>query len=175
MEVILIKDVENLGAAHTLVSVKAGYGRNYLIPQGFAIIANTANKNTLNSKLRALEAREARMTEDLKAIADKITKKPLTISTKAGTSGKIFGSISSITIAQAIKEAYDIEIERRKITFAEEVKFVGSYVANIALSKFVQCQVPFNVLNEDAPAEVVAPVAETAAPVAETTEESTEA
>ena len=152
MEIILLQDVENLGHADSIVTVKPGYARNFLIPRGMASVANPANRNALQSRLQAVEAREARMLGEFQAMAQTLQSKVLTIKTKAGTSGKIFGSINSVQILAAIREAFGIEIERRKITLPEEVKMLGTYTANVDLSKQVKATVNFEVVSEEAPA-----------------------
>jgi large subunit ribosomal protein L9 len=153
MEVILIKDVENLGPANIVVKVKNGYGRNFLIPQGLALPASQANLNAFHHRMRLQEAKEARMLDDFKAIASKLQSSKLVIKTKAGTSGKIFGSVNTLQIAQAIKDVHGIDIERRKITLPEDVKDLGSYTASIALSKQVETKVEFDVISAEVVAE----------------------
>lgn len=148
MEVILLKDVEKLGTADTLVKVKNGYGRNYLIPQGMAIIASPANRNAHTNRLQQTERRESKLTNEFKAIVDKITGTTLTITTKAGTSGKIFGSVTTVQILSALKEVHGVEIERKKITLNEEVKNVGNYTARVQLNKEVGCNINFEVVGE---------------------------
>jgi large subunit ribosomal protein L9 len=152
MEIILLQDVENLGHADSIVTVKPGYARNFLIPRGMAAVANPANRNALQSRLQAQESREARMLGEFQAMASQLQSKVLTIKTKAGTSGKIFGSITSVQVLAAIREAFGVEIERRKITLPEEVKMLGSYTANVDLSKQVKAVVNFEVVSEEAPA-----------------------
>ncbi len=153
MEIILLKDVENLGHADSIVTVKPGYARNFLIPRGLASVASPANRNALQSRLSAVESREARMLGEFQAIANKLQSKTLTIKTKSGTSGKIFGSVTSVQILAAIRDAFGVEIERRKISLPEEVKMLGAYTANVDLSKQVKAVVNFEVVSEDAPAE----------------------
>jgi large subunit ribosomal protein L9 len=152
MEIILLQDVDNLGHADSIVTVKPGYARNFLIPRGMAAVANPANRNALQSRLQAQESREARMLGEFQAIAGQLQSKVLTIKTKAGTSGKIFGSITSVQVLAAIREAFGVEIERRKITLPEEVKMLGAYTANVDLSKQVKAVVNFEVVSEEAPA-----------------------
>lgn len=149
MEIILLQDVDNLGHADSIVTVKPGYARNFLIPRGMAAVANPANRNALNSRLGAQEAREARMLGEFQAIADKLQGQTLTIKTKAGTSGKIFGSITSVQVLAAIRDTLGVELERRKISLPEEVKMLGAYTANIDLSKQVKAVVNFEVVAEE--------------------------
>lgn len=149
MEIILMKDVEHLGYANTIVKVKPGYARNYLIPQGMAIVANEENKGSLMEQIREQEARIAKMTEEAKALAAKIEETVLRIPAKAGTSGKIFGSVTFVQIAAALKEAFDLDVDKKKIKMPEEVKMLGKYNATITLMKDVKALATFDVFNDD--------------------------
>lgn len=149
MEIILIKDVENLGKANSLVDVKPGYARNYLIPFGYAIIANKANKNTLMQHIRQREEEAARELAELQALAAKLKETTLRIAAKAGASGKIFGSVTDVQIVNALQEQFNISIERKRISLAEEVKTLGRYTADLNLHKEVQAKVDFEVYNDD--------------------------
>lgn len=148
MEIILLKDIENLGGKHELVTVKPGYGRNYLIPQGMAIIANKSNKARLNEMIRQEQLRENKRLNEYQEMAERIQAEVLKIGAKAGTSGKIFGSVTNVQIAQAIKELLDIEVDRRKIDIPEEVKNIGTYHAVINFHPEVSCKVNFEVVEE---------------------------
>jgi len=146
MEVILLKDIEKVGDKHTIVSVKSGYGRNYLIPQGLALIANTSNRKRL-ADLAKREAREESKKLDVyKAMAEKLDGKTLKIAAKAGTSGKIFGSITGVQISQALKEQHDLEIPRKKIVLPDDVKNLGEYVVTLNLHPEVTKEVAFEVI-----------------------------
>ena len=148
MEVILLTEMQRLGEKHSVVKVKPGYGRNYLIPKGLAMVANEVNLGKLE-KLKEKEAAElAEMLDHFKGIAEKITDAVLKIGAKTGTSGKIFGSVTNVQIAEALKDQLDIEVERRKITIPEEVKVLGSYVADLDLHPEVQAKVNFEVIAE---------------------------
>jgi len=138
MEVILLKDVEKLGSINDLITVKNGYGRNYLIPQGMAIIANARNKNILQDKIRTEEAVIEKMLDQFKAIESKLTANVIKVGAKAGTSGKIFGSVTNIQIAAAIKDQLGIDIDRKKIDLLEDVKNLGTYSAKVVLHPKVQ-------------------------------------
>ena len=114
MQVILLKDIDKLGYKHDVVDVKPGYGRNYLIPQGMAKIANKLNMEALNEiKAKEAEVEAARLAE-YQEMATKLDGAVLQIGAKAGTSGKIFGSVTNVQIAAAIKEQFDLDIERRR-------------------------------------------------------------
>ncbi len=148
MEIILLEDIEKVGAKHEVVTVKPGYGRNYLIPQGKAILANKSNMARLNEMIRQEQAREDKKVAEYQEIADKIQGEVLKIGAKAGTSGKIFGSVTNVQISQAIKDLFAIEVDRRKIDIPEEVKTLGTYHATINFHPDVTCQVSFEVVEE---------------------------
>lgn len=133
MEIILLKDIDNLGDKHTIVKVKPGYGRNFLIPQKMAVIANAANKKKLETLIAEEEAKEAAKVGEYRDMLAKLNGVTIPIKVKAGTTGKIFGSVNAIQVVQAIKELYDIDIERKKITLPETIKEVGTYEVSINL------------------------------------------
>jgi large subunit ribosomal protein L9 len=148
MEIILLQDVDKVGEKHEVVKVKDGYGRNYLIPQGLALIANKTNRNRLEEMRRQEEAREMKKYDDYKAVADALTDKVIKIGAKAGTSGKIFGSVTNIQIANALKEQFDLDVDRRKIQLPEEVKDLGTYTLVLNLHPQVKPEVKFEVVAE---------------------------
>lgn len=131
MKVILLQNIDNVGYKHDLIKVKPGYGRNYLIPQGFAVIANASNQKKLEKILSDLEAKENARLDDYKSMAAKIVDQTLTIGVKSGTSGKIFGKVTNVQVAAALKDKFEIDIERKKISLPEEPKEVGTYSAVI--------------------------------------------
>lgn len=148
MELILLKDVDNLGYKHDVVTVKNGYGRNYLIPQKMAVIANAANKEKLEKILADIEAQETARIDDYKAMAEKINGETLKIGVKAGASGKIFGSVNNLMIAQALQEQMDVEVERKKIQIDESIKEVGTYEATVQFHKEVGATVNIELIAE---------------------------
>ena len=129
MQVILIKEVNNLGQANDVVKVKPGYGRNYLIPQGLARIANKRNLGQLDQFIEQQNAEKNRLTAKFTAVAEKLSGTILKIGAKAGTSGKIFGSVTNIQLAEAIKTQLNEDVDRKTITLLEEVKELGNYTA----------------------------------------------
>ena len=148
MEIILLKDIDTLGERHELVKVKPGYARNFLIPSKMALAANATNKAKLE-KLRADEAaHEAERIKDFQILAAKLEGQTLRIGAKAGTTGKIFGSVTSVQIMQALKDQMGIEVIRKKIELPEEVKVLGSYTANIIFHPEVHATVKFEVVEE---------------------------
>ena len=148
MEVILLRDIDKVGGKHEVVSVKDGYGRNYLIPQKLAIIANTTNRKRLADLVRQEDTRQAKMVGHYQEIAEKLKDQKLKIGAKAGTSGKIFGSVTNVQIIAALKDQYDVEVERRKVELPEEVKNIGEYKAILNLHKEVTVEMDFEVVAE---------------------------
>ena len=147
MEVILKQDIKNLGEKDDIVNVKPGYGRNYLIPQGFAQLATVSARKVLAENIKQAQFKQEKIRKDADAIAAKLEGVKLTIGAKAGESGKIFGAINTIQVADALKKQ-GFEVDRRRITFESDPKFVGEYVANLNLHKEVKVQVPFEVVAE---------------------------
>jgi large subunit ribosomal protein L9 len=145
MQVILIQDVNNLGGANELVSVKNGYGRNYLIPQKLAVEASPSNMKQLEEKLKHKAKKEAKLLAELNSVIAVLKDGPLKIGAKTGTSGKIFGSVTSVQIARAIKEQKGYEIDRRRISISDDIKELGSYKANIDFGNGNETEVDFEV------------------------------
>ena len=148
MEVILIKDVDNLGAAHEVVKVRNGYGRNYLIPQKYAVEASPSNRKQLEEKLKQLRKKEEKMLAEINLVIAKLKDGAVKLTAKTGTSGKIFGSITSLQISRAIREQKGYEIDRRKITIPEEVKELGTYKATIDFANGNSTELEFEVVGE---------------------------
>lgn len=147
MEVILKQDIRNLGEKDDIVIVKPGYGRNYLIPQGIAILATPSEKKKLEENIKQVQFKQEKIKNDALELAEKLDSVKLSIGAKAGESGKVFGKVNSIQIADALK-AQGYEVDRRRITFEEEPKHLGDYVAILNLHKEVKVQVPFEVVAE---------------------------
>jgi len=147
MEVILIQDMQGLGYKNDVITVKAGYGRNYLIPQGFAILANPSNRKMIEENVRQAAHKAEKLKNDAETIAEEIGDLVLEIGAKVGESGKIFGAITTLQISDALKEK-GFEIDRKKINFNSKVKEVGDYTVTIDLHKEVKKEVPFKVVAE---------------------------
>ncbi|MBK1439193.1 50S ribosomal protein L9 [Parapedobacter sp. ISTM3] len=147
MEVILKQDIKKLGEKDDVVTVKPGYGRNYLIPQGFAVLATPSAKKVLAENIRQAQFKQEKIKKDATELANKLEGVKLTIGAKAGETGKIFGSVNSIQIAEALKKQ-GFDVDRRRITFEQDPKVLGEYVANLNLHKEVKVQVPFEVVAE---------------------------
>jgi large subunit ribosomal protein L9 len=149
MEIILKKDVTNLGYAHDLVTVKDGYGRNYLIPQGYAILATESNKKMNAETLRQKSYKEQKSKTEAEKLLKSLENLSVKIGAKAGATGKIYGSVNAIQIAEAIKEQFNVDIDRKKIHLdGESIKELGSYKATIRLHKEVQATISFEVIAE---------------------------
>ena len=149
MEVILKQDVLNIGYANDKLNVKPGYARNYLIPKGLAILATEANKKILaeNLKQKAHKAEKIKMSaEELAKSLKDITVK---IGAKAAESGRIFGSVNALQIAQALKDQFNFDVDRKKIHVDQEhIKELGTYKAKINLHKEIQIEINFEVFAE---------------------------
>ncbi len=145
MEIILIKDVENLGYANDIVDVKPGYANNYLLPQGFAKVATESAKKVLAENIRQRAHKEAKLLADAQALAEKIENLPLTLTAKAEEE-KIFGSITSADLAAALAEK-GVEVDRKAISL-DAVKTLGEYVATVKLHREVKATVHFSVVAE---------------------------
>jgi len=146
MEVILKDDVKGLGYKNDTVKVKAGYGRNYLIPQGMAILANESNRKKIAENIRQAAHKAEKLKMDAAAIVDRLGDLTLEIKTKAGESGKIFGSITAIQVADALK-AKGFDIDRKKIS-VDNIKETGEHKAVIDLHKDVHHTITLNVVAE---------------------------
>ena len=148
MEIILLKDIDNVGFKHDVATVKNGFGRNYLIPQGMAVIANAANRAKLEGLLAEEEAKEAAKLEDYKALAGKLEGQTLKIGVKAGTTGKIFGSVNELQVVNAIQEQFGEEIARKKVALPESIKEVGTYPVVLNLVKDVVANLEIELVAE---------------------------
>ena len=148
MQVILIQDVNNLGGANELVTVKNGYGRNYLIPQKFAVEASPSNMKQMQEKVKHQAKKEAKLLAELNSVIAVLKDGALKIGAKTGTSGKIFGSVTTVQIARAIKEQKGYEIDRRRISITDDIKELGAYKANIDFGNGNETEVEFEVVAE---------------------------
>ena len=148
MQVILIQDVDNLGGANELVTVKNGYARNFLIPGKLAVEANTSNRKQMEEKIKQLEKKEKKPLAEINSVIEVLKSGPLKIGAKTGTSGKIFGSVTALQITRAIRDQKGYEIDRKRITIPEEVKELGTYKANIDFGNGNHTDVEFEVVGE---------------------------
>jgi large subunit ribosomal protein L9 len=148
MEVILKKNVNKLGYANEIVKVKPGYGRNFLIPQGYAVLATASAKKAHEEILKQKSHKEAKLQSEAQAIADKIANLELLIQTKAGDNGKIFGSINTIQLSEALKKE-GFEVDRKSLKIKDEpIKELGSYEAEVNLFRGITQTISFKVVEE---------------------------
>ncbi|MBK9195654.1 MAG: 50S ribosomal protein L9 [Flavobacteriales bacterium] len=148
MEVILKKDVEHLGYANDVVKVREGYARNFLLPRGLAISATESNRKQLNETLKQRSHKEAKIKGEAEKMADGLAAKTLKIGAKAGEGGKIFGSVNTIQIADAIR-ALGFEVDRKSIKLkGDAIKTLGKYEAEVAFHREVVRTIPFEVVEE---------------------------
>jgi len=147
MEVILKLDIPGLGYKNDTVKVKGGYGRNYLIPQGHAIVASTSNRKMIAENIKQASHKAEKIKNDAEELASKMAELSLTLGTKAGEKGKIFGAITTLQVSEALK-ASGFEIDRKKITFKSDIKSLGEYEAVVDLHRDVKQDIRLNVVEE---------------------------
>jgi large subunit ribosomal protein L9 len=147
MEVILTQDVPSLGYRGDIVKVKPGYARNYLIPQRMGMIADAANRKMAEENAKQGANKLAKVKTDAQGLANTLSNTTIEITVKTGTSGKIFGSITTLQIAQALKEK-GFDIDRRKIHITDEIKNAGEYKATVDLHKDVKATVNLNIVGD---------------------------
>ena len=147
MEIILKEDVVNLGYKNDIVNVKSGYGRNYLIPTGKAVVASPSAKKMLAEELKQRAHKLEKIKKDAEAMAAKLEGVSLTIATKVSSTGTIIGSGGNIQIAEALSKLGH-EVDRKIIVVKDAVKEVGSYKAIVKLHKEVSVEIPFEVVAE---------------------------
>jgi large subunit ribosomal protein L9 len=149
MEVILKQDIPNVGYKDDIITVKNGYGRNYLIPQGFAILATSTNKKVVAENKKQKSYKDDKVKNEALTVAKALEVIELKIGAKSGTSGKIFGSVNAIQIAHALKEQFNFDIDRKSIEVdGESIKELGNYKAKIKLHKEVSVEINFEVFAE---------------------------
>lgn len=147
MEIILKQDIKNLGYKNDIVTVKEGYGRNYLIPQGMATEATVANKKIMSETKKQQAFKEDKLRNEATELANKLSKLEIKVGAKVSSTGKIFGSVNNIQIADAIRKAgYDID--RKGITIKDEIKGLGKFNANIRIYKDIKTDVAFEVIED---------------------------
>ena len=148
MQVILIKDMDNLGAAQEVVNVRPGYARNYLFPHKFAIEASPSNLKMAQEKGKVKAKKEAALLSEINKVTDVLKASAVKVGAKTGTSGKIFGSVTPIQIARAIREQKGYEIDRKRIAIVEEVKELGTYKSTIDFGNGNIIEIEFEVVSE---------------------------
>lgn len=148
MEIILIQDVDNLGAKNEVVKVKNGYARNYLLPRQLAVENSPSNRKQLEERMKQVRKKEEKMLAEINSVIAKLNESPVKLGAKTGTSGKIFGSVTSLQLSRAIREQKGYDIDRRKITIPDDVKELGTYKASIDFGNGKTTEVEFEVVAE---------------------------
>jgi large subunit ribosomal protein L9 len=148
MEIILVQDVDNLGSANEKVNVKNGYARNYLIPRKLAVEANPSNLKQLEERLKQQQKKEEKLLAEVNKVIETLKASPLKIGAKTGTSGKIFGSVTAVQLARAIRDQKGYEIDRRRIQILDDVKELGNFKAKVDFGNGNETIVEFEVVAE---------------------------
>lgn len=141
MKVVLKEDLKNIGKKDQLVNVSDGYARNYLIPRGLAVVADASAMSAIKSKNEAIEHRKQVELENAQKIAAVINGNSVKIESKAGSSGKLFGSITSKEVAAALKEQYDVDLDKRKIELDSDIKTFGTFSAKVKIISGVSADI----------------------------------
>jgi large subunit ribosomal protein L9 len=148
MQVILIQDVNNLGGANELVTVKNGYARNFLIPQKLAVEASSSNIKQLAERLKQIKKKEDKMLAELNKVVAALQSGPVTIGAKTGTTGKIFGSVTTVQVAKAIREQKGYEIDRRRIQLLDDIKELGIFKAKVDFGNGNETEISLEIVAE---------------------------
>jgi large subunit ribosomal protein L9 len=148
MQIILIQDVNNLGGANEVVTVKNGYARNFLIPQKFAVEASPSNLKQLEERLKQIRKKEEKMLAEINKVIAALQEGPVTIGAKTGTTGKIFGSVTTVQVAKAVREQKGYEIDRRRIQLLDEIKELGSYKAKVDFGNGNETEIALEIVAE---------------------------
>lgn len=149
MQIILTQDIDNLGAKNEVVKVKPGYARNFLLPNKMALEASPQNLKVAEQRQKAQVKKEAEMLKEIGIVKTKLQESPLQLVAKTGTSGKIFGSITTIQIARAIKEQKGYEIDRKRISIGDDVKEVGEHKIALNLGEENQFEIDVVISGEE--------------------------
>lgn len=148
MQIILIQDVDNLGGKNELITVKNGYARNFLIPKKLAVEANPTNLKQLEERQKVAAKKEAALLAEINKVIEVLKESAVKVGAKTGTSGKIFGAVTSLQIARAIRDQKGYEIDRKRITIVDEVKELGTYKASIDFGNGHVTEIEFEVVGE---------------------------
>ena len=149
MEIILTQDVLSLGYKDDIITVKDGYANNYLLPQGYALMATPSNRKVLAENIRQRAFKEDKIRKDAEALLSKLNDVTVKIAAKAGANGQIFGSVNNIQVAEAIKAQLDMDIDRRKIFVdGDKIKEIGNYTATIGIYKDIKAEIKLDVFAE---------------------------
>ena len=148
MQIILIQDVNNLGGSNEVVTVRNGYARNFLIPQKMAVEASSSNLKQLEERLKQIRKKEEKMLAEINKVIAALQEGPISIGAKTGTTGKIFGSITTVQIAKAVREQKGYEIDRRRIHLVDEIKEIGSYKAKVDFGNGNEAEIAMEIVAE---------------------------
>lgn len=148
MQVILIQDVNNLGGANEVVTVKNGYARNFLIPQKLAVEASSSNIKQLAERLKQIKKKEDKMLAELNKVVAALQSGSVTIGAKTGATGKIFGSVTTVQVAKAIREQKGYEIDRRRIQLLDDIKELGSFKAKVDFGNGNETEISLEIVAE---------------------------
>ena len=148
MQIILVQDVNNLGGANEVVSVKNGYARNFLIPQKMAVEASPSNLKMLEERLKQIRKKEEKMMAEITKVISVLRESPVRIGAKTGTSGKIFGSVTNVQVAKAIREQKGYEVDRRKIHIPDDIKELGTYTAKVDFGGGHEAELELEIVSE---------------------------
>jgi large subunit ribosomal protein L9 len=148
MQVILIQDVNNLGGSNEVVNVRNGYARNFLFPRQMAVEASPSNMKQLEERLKQQKKKEEKMLAEVNKVVEVLKQSPIKLGAKTGTSGKIFGSVTSVQIARAIRDQKGYEIDRRRIHLVDDVKELGTYKAKIDFGNGQETEIELEVVAE---------------------------
>ena len=148
MEIILKKDVPNLGDIGDIVKVKSGYARNFLIPQGLAVLATESNRKVIEENRRQANYKEEKLINEAESTAAELKNTTIKLPVKVGTTGKLFGSITTLQVSRSLKEL-GYNIDRKDITFPEEVKEIGQYSINVKVFKGVEVEVKLDIVRDE--------------------------
>jgi len=148
MQVILIQDVNNLGGSNEVVTVKNGYARNFLIPQKMAVEASPSNLKQLQERLKQIKKKEDKMMAEINKVIEVLKEGTIKIGAKTGTSGKIFGSVTNVQVARAIREQKGYEVDRRRIHMIDEIKELGNFKARVDFGNGHETEVELEIIAE---------------------------
>lgn len=148
MQIILIQDVNNLGGANEVVTVKNGYARNFLIPRKMAVEASPSNLKQLEERLKQIRKKEEKMMAEINRVIEVLKESAIKIGAKTGTSGKIFGAVTNVQVARAIREQKGYEVDRRKIHVLDEIKELGNFKAKVDFGNGHEAEIELEIVAE---------------------------
>ena len=148
MQIILIQDVNNLGGANEVVTVKNGYARNFLIPRKMAVEASPSNLKQLEERLKQIRKKEEKMMAEINRVIEVLKESAIKIGAKTGTSGKIFGAVTNVQVARAIREQKGYEVDRRKIHVLDEIKELGNFKAKVDFGNGHETEIDLEIIAE---------------------------